>query len=522
MTRERLQKLREQAEKILAGKRIHKDELAQEFNEILQELEENQLELERQNYELGLALEEGIRQKHLFSSLFEAAPVAYISLTKEGVILNINKTGLQLFNKGRSMMLGVPLAAFVSYSDLPSFYQFLRNTADAKNPQSSQLQFLKSEEELFTGLLQGVFVQTEGIGQQLYLTIADITQEKASDLALEQSKLRLELALEASTTGICELDPVSGKYKLDHNASLFLEFDKQDFYGDFDRLTENVFPEDIELLENEIEAALSKDVPLGFEFRVRTPAGEFRNVQVRGRLVDEGTTRKILLATFTDITDRMQFEEQTRRLKDEQDLAMLQAGLTAVEKEKLRMSEALHNGVAQVLYATRIHLDLLHAKAPELSISKVVELIDQTIRDVRDLSFELTPAVLAEFGLKAAVDEMIHRLETEELKFKSDIKIKGLPATTQLSIYRITQELVNNAVKHSFCSKIHIEITQDKDCVKILVADNGRGFDHSASYKIGGNGLSSIRNRLRLYGGELEIRPNAPKGTRVLIQLNIF
>jgi len=522
MKSEILTLLRARAEKVLKESAIFDEQdHALEFNKIFHELQIYQVELEMQNEELISASQEIQKQKDRFSSLFDAAPVGYIVINKEGLIIDINKTGVRLFNKDKNMLIGKPFAAFVSSADISSFYKFLTNITRTGSEHTTQLQFLSQDKRSFGGLLQGVPVNGEGFDQQIYVTVTDITEKQEAENALIKAKQRLDLALEASDTGICELDPDTGRFFLDSRSCNLLGFESNCFDGPLEQLIQKVHSGDRKVLEQMLRSSIIRRQPLAIEFRILSDGTKVKYIQARGRLIHEGEEERSFLATLTDITDRKLLETESQALKEKQDMVMLRAAIRAEENERKRMSEALHHGVAQMLYATKMNLDSLRTQAPHLHFDQMNGLIEQTIKDVRNLSFELTPAVLLDFGLKATIEEMAARLKNGNLSIKSKVRIRGnISLDLQLSIYRIIQELVNNCIKHAQCDLIEIDINKKNDLIYINVADNGKGIDLKKDMrKSSGTGLSSIRNRIKLYDGKMDIKPNLPFGTWVSVTL---
>ncbi|WP_207425945.1 PAS domain S-box protein [Pedobacter sp. SYSU D00535] len=513
--------LRAKAEKLLNDRYdINDPNRAVEFDRIFHELQVHQVELEMQNDELMAANLEIQKQKDRFSHLFESAPVGYIVVSREGLVTDINQTALRLFNNDKSMMRGKPLAAFVSPGDISCYYQFLNSITKRGTEQSCELQLLRRETGSFWGLFHAVPVGADEPDRQIYVTLTDITEKQAAEKELRQAKQRLDLALEASATGICELNLDTRCFYLDEYSCRLFGLEGQFFAGPLDRLMHRIHPDDRRQLENSLRVAVVRQRSLAAEFRIINEDEDIKHIQARGRLVD-GEEQRSFLATFTDVTERKLWEQETQRLKDEQDKALLNAALEAEENEKKRMSDALHDGVAQMLYAAKLNLDHLRSQAKGLSFQQVADLIEQTIKDVRDLSFELTPAVLLDYGLRPTVEEMTRRLASEYLSFSTDINLgKSIPASLQLNIYRITQELVNNAIKHARCDKISIEVYRRGDTIFIEVSDNGVGVKkNTGKSKPNGTGLSSIRNRIKLYDGKIAIKANVPSGTQVSVKL---
>jgi signal transduction histidine kinase len=191
------------------------------------------------------------------------------------------------------------------------------------------------------------------------------------------------------------------------------------------------------------------------------------------------------------------------------------------KNERRRISDALHDSVSQLLYGIKMKLsalDLGHTKA-HVDISK---LIDQAIQETRNISFELAPSILLDFGLPATIEELVKRLSLPNMKIQA--KIIGFATREDMlletGIFRIIQELINNCMKHSHASLIRLTVKKGKH-IEIQVQDNGVGFDYREQEKsTSGSGLRSIKNRIGLYNGELIVDSVPGTGTVVKIVLN--
>jgi signal transduction histidine kinase len=223
-----------------------------------------------------------------------------------------------------------------------------------------------------------------------------------------------------------------------------------------------------------------------------------------------------------DITDKKRIEEETVVLKNNQQRLIALATLNAEESERRRISDALHDSVSQLLYGIKMKLgalDLGHTKA-HIDIST---LIDQAIQETRNISFELAPSILLDFGLPATIDELVKRLSVPIMKIQA--KVIGFATREDLlletSIFRMIQELINNCMKHSHASLVRVSVKKGKHIIEIQVQDNGVGFDyHQQETSASGSGLRSIKNRISLYNGELIVDSVPGKGTVVKIVLN--
>jgi signal transduction histidine kinase len=192
------------------------------------------------------------------------------------------------------------------------------------------------------------------------------------------------------------------------------------------------------------------------------------------------------------------------------------ATLLAEEKERKRISEALHDSVSQLLYGVKLHL----AEGDQQAIAKANRLLDHAIEETRNISFALAPSTLSEFGLPATLDELCNRLSTAHMKITC--KAVGFDARGDLlvecNIFRIIQELVNNGIKHSNGNYIHVCLRKTNK-IEVTVSDNGKGFNHNQPNQRLGTGLTSIKNRVKVFNGSFVIASSGREGTRITINI---
>jgi PAS domain S-box-containing protein len=519
-----LEKLRKRAESLLLTNDGKVNEHASdEIKRLFYELQIHQIELEMQNDELHVALEELEVERNKFSVLFESAPVGYVVVTPEGVISDINQTGLQLLQKPKFGVQGKPFTTYIDADDINAFYTFLRKITRNAERQSCILK-LKNATSFFIASIEGVG-QTDSISatRKCYLTITDVTERFEIEQELKQASTRLELALSASNTGIWEINMQSGKVLLDDVCYTFFGFTPENFDGRFDSILELIHPDDREEMARELRIALSRETNFNVEYRLMKPGKQMNYVLAKGHVVHDKEGQLRFVATFTDITERKILEQETTLLKEQQQKEITTATLQAEENLKKRISESLHDGVSQMLYAIKLNLDQVKSYE-EGTRKQITHLLSQTIREVRNISFELAPAILVDFGLPGTLREMAQRLSGNQLSVTTSISNidKNLPLTVQTNIFRIVQELVNNSIIHGHATRIKIELNRDKsnDQVVIVVTDNGVGFDVIKESRLtNGSGLSSIRNRLSLYNGTLNIESAPEKGTTIFISI---
>lgn len=198
------------------------------------------------------------------------------------------------------------------------------------------------------------------------------------------------------------------------------------------------------------------------------------------------------------------------------------AMINAEDNARKRISECLDDNVSQLLYGIKIQLDRLAKIVPAAKgVKEIKGLVEETIRETGNISFDLAPALLTDFGLPATIEELVKRYSSSELQMT--VFMKGFHTRMDLlletNIFRIVHELVSNSLKHSCCSEIKIEISRN-ELINILVKDNGRGYDVGALETPNfGSGLNSIKNRLRIYHGSMAIDSTIGEGTSVEIDM---
>ncbi|WP_162054216.1 CheR family methyltransferase [Pontibacter pamirensis] len=232
---------------------------------------------------------------------------------------------------------------------------------------------------------------------------------------------------------------------------------------------------------------------------------------------NEAGTITMWIGTATDIQVQKDAEEANIQLRLLQQREVLSAILQTQEAERSRISEALHNGLGQILYATKLNLSTLEAEntKQEKTIETIDKLLSESVTITRDISSELTPAVLKTFGLKTAVEEIISRISSSGLKISLEVKgiENRLDYTVELSLYRIIQELLNNIIKHAQATEANIVITCDDATIYLRIEDNGIGISKEDFNKMKGIGLSSIQNRVELLQGKMEVQGENGKGS---------
>jgi PAS domain S-box-containing protein len=203
--------------------------------------------------------------------------------------------------------------------------------------------------------------------------------------------------------------------------------------------------------------------------------------------------------------------------------------LTAQEEERRRVAYEVHDGLAQTAAAA---LQLLHTFArrhppasekAQRDLDRVLELVQGTVGEARQVIADLRPTVLDDFGLSAAIRAQIEKLGDRQVDYEVDLGDERLPATLEVGLFRIAQEALTNAAKHAPSAPVRIELRRADGKVQLRVRDWGPGFETEKITNGGGPGervgLSSMRQRVALLGGKLVVSARPGEGTEVVTEV---
>ena len=232
----------------------------------------------------------------------------------------------------------------------------------------------------------------------------------------------------------------------------------------------------------------------------------------------------------------MRVRERTRELAlANEQLKVYGQKITQVqEEERKRIANELHDDTAQYLSILKLEIDSL-LESGKVQDSNIIEKLqylekdaDRAVQDVRRCSHELRPAVLEYLGLHSALEQIAEDTNIlNQLEVK--VKLEGiepiLSENVKLGLFRIAQEALNNARKHAQANKATVKLQFSENKVKLVVIDNGVGFDVQEAMTQNSNngsvGLMSMKERAKLIGADLKIESRLGKGTRVSAEVNL-
>lgn len=240
--------------------------------------------------------------------------------------------------------------------------------------------------------------------------------------------------------------------------------------------------------------------------------------------------RRVLVAAAEHCSLAAEKARLTQRLAEKEDqVRRLAERLVEVEeRERKRISSELHDEAGQALMCIRLELEMLERKLPseaahlKPALTSVRQLTEHAITEIRRVISSLSPAVLSQLGLPAAVRQLATR--TQQLTgIRIRLKLGSLPQLplpVQTAIYRLVQESLHNATRHSSASTINISLKAADGEIRLNVEDDGVGFNVEAALaKPDAFGLTGMKERAALLGGECRIRSRPGQGTRIEVRL---
>lgn len=358
-------------------------------------------------------------------------------------------------------------------------------------------------------------------------TFIDITDRKQAETAIRDSEEKYSTVVENSPTGIFIYR--SGR----------LEFANQRFYqmvgrsqselADMD-MAELIHPEDWPEVREMWRLRLAgMGANQDYECRILHADGRTRWINGRTALIRYGG-QSALLGNIQDTTERHRAEQALRDSRES--LHRLSARLmSAQESERERVARELHDSIGQSLSAVKFMVERALDEQDALgtdskqgkTLRAVVPVLQGTVEEVRRISMALRPTTLDDLGLIATIAwfvrefqityphiEVIRFVEVEEFEVPDELKTE---------IFRILQEAMNNAAKHSKASRVTVALKQVLGDLQLVVGDDGVGFspeEHRRRASDGGFGLVSMRERAELFGGSLILTSESGEGTMVL------
>jgi PAS domain S-box-containing protein len=487
-------------------------------------------------------MEEALRESEdKYRTIFETTETATAIIDEDTTILLANAEFEKLCGYSKKEIeCKKSWTEFVRQEDLERMkeYHRLRRIDPNAAPKSYEFGFIERG-----GNLKDIHLSIAMIPgtQKSVVSLSDITEIKRVAEALQESEKRYRLLAENLTDVIWTMDMNLRYTYVSPSVEGLRGYSVEEVMAQ--SIEEVLTPASLEVAKKVFAEVLSTEQreerrpfssrTLELELRRKDGSTVWTEVKMNFLRAPDGRPVEILGVT-RDITERKRAEETLR--ESEERLHLLSSNLLiAQETERKRISIELHDELGQALIALKLRLSSIRRKLRK--DQKVLRdeceysqgSIEQIIENVRRLSQDLSPYLLENLGLTAALRRLIDDLARDH-KVETSIDIadidNSLSQKRQLIVYRIFQEALTNIRRHAQATRISVAIKKEKDNLSFLVEDDGKGFD--AKQAIAGNfnekglGLASMEERVRMLGGFLDIWSEVGKGTRISFTIPVI
>lgn len=343
----------------------------------------------------------------------------------------------------------------------------------------------------------------------------NLIRRRLAERALRESQDRLSLATEAGDVGVWAWHIATGEvWASDHWRRMF-GFGSGEIL-DLEKVMQRIHLDDRGTVGDAVRQAVEQRKDYVGEFRVILPNGQERWLAAHGRVESEnqGTARRMLGASV-DVTLRKRAEATARGLSGRL--------IRAQEEERARLARELHDDITQRL--ARLAMDVGECELgntgepPTRGVREVREGLVRLSEDVHALTYRLHPSVLEDLGLAEALRAECERFSRQE-SVRTDVRIQQLPEPvcpeTALCLFRVGQEALRNVERHAKASSVKVSLLVTDGGLQLAVQDDGQGFVPTEERNRPSLGLASMRERVHLLGGELDVDSAPGRGTTIV------
>ena len=356
--------------------------------------------------------------------------------------------------------------------------------------------------------------------QLIHATMRDITEHKRAEKALYESELRLRTILQTASEGFWLID--NDTVTMDLNARMcdILGRNREEVLGR--KIFDFVDDENKKIFEHQTRLRAQREIG-SYEIALSCPDESLVFCQFNATpLLDEGGNKVGSFAMVTDISERRQAFKKLQEIP-----SML---IAAQEEERKRLASELHDSIGQTLAALKFHIEFVlinfttgQTELGIQAIEKLIPLLQRSIEETRAIYMGLRPRMLEDFGVISALrwyrEELLRLYPQQHIEFDTSLQEHEIPKNLHIPIFRIAQEALNNASKHSKAEWVDVSLLLDGNgSIGIVVSDDGVGMD--VDYLLESStarslGLTGMRERAEMTGGKFAIESGPHTGTTI-------
>ena len=438
---------------------------------------------------------------------------------KYGYVETCNDAFAKMYGYNRAEeLVGKKQAQLHGGDDVPENIEFLQNyiKSDYRIMEAISKEIDKEGNEIYisnnvVGIIEGEkLVRTWG-------SQFDITDRIRAQQELEESEKKYRLLFQTNPVPLVIVGADEFNFLDVNDASeKLLGYSRDEFYK---MKLWDIRPEMLLFTRKEMKAQLPKSAGIPHEAKLVTKQGEIVLAEINFDIINyEG--QQATLAAINEITALKEAEKR-----------VLKSIIEGEDNERKRVSKELHDGLGQHLTAASLNFDSVKGsvlKLGEKDNQKFItglEFLKTAIEESRNIAHNLMPKAIDDFGLIPSLTSLLNQIEKLtgiNVKFYENLGEGRLNKQIELNLYRITQEAINNVIKHSKATEVFVQLVLHKREIIFTFEDNGIGFDASRDEITSkGMGLKSIFNRVKAMAGNFELDVAPKKGTAITIEIPI-
>ena len=442
----------------------------------------------------------------------------------DGKILSVNRAAQQLFGYSwQEFVGGKNIRDILAPRVRDQFQDYMQQILNEGGTRGTMLVQTRTGEHRLLEYYNSL--RTEGVAAPIVRGIArDITEARRAEQAVRESEERYRELFENSKDAFYVHD-MNGVYvSVNRAAEKLSGYSREEIIGK--HFSDFMTPENARQVQRQLQKKLESAVETTYEIEMINRKGRHVPVEISSRLIVERGVPVGVQGCVRDISEKKKAQEAARNYS--------RRVIEAQEAERRRISRELHDQVGQILTAVKMNLHALQHRCSEpetlMSIDDNLKVIDEAVDQVRDLSVDLRPLLLDDFGLVVALRWYLERQMRNTgvpAKFVSGSLDEDDRFSSELetACFRIVQEGVTNIIRHARASRISIRLERVLSDLILLITDDGAGFD-ARMLRAGGAGMSTLglrgmEERAQAVGGTITIDSAPALGTEICARLPI-
>jgi two-component system sensor histidine kinase UhpB len=468
--------------------------------------------------------EKRLREKHArLDELIAAASDTFYLLDAGLVIQDISVGGSKTWGLGKDELIGKKMTDLVPRDKRGKFETACRRVLRTGKPFTAEaVRAPSSEGEKF------VDFRVLKIGDGLGLILTDVTDRTRLAQSLQEIDKRYRLLVNRIHEGVVIQDENGRVDFVNERFRRMLGYSPNELLG---APLEQFFDTSFLAKYRKQMAKLKTGSKQPYEVILTRKNGTPIHVHITPEPVfDDGGGFRGTIVVIMDLTDRLRFEEELTRSREE--LRSLSRHLQSVrEEESKRIAREIHDEMGQALTALKMDLAWISRRFTEGTQDKdhllekmrsMSELLDKTIQLVQKISAELRPGLLDDLGLIPAIEWQVQEFQNRtKIRCRTDIAHHDIELTPDqaTTIFRVFQESLTNVARHAEAKKVLVNLTEREGILKLIVSDDGKGISENRVYSPDSLGFLGMRERLRPFRGKLEVHGAPDQGTTIEITL---